>query len=185
MSKEILITLFILDTESIIMMLFPLVFIVHELEELCGIPFWNTHIYPLMKRKDKSKTTTCIINRIHGIKITHLKFIIIEEVLIVVFITLYSVYYQNYEMFFGLIIAYSLHLVGHIISTILVRSYLPMTLTSLLSLPYIIIVLIQLEPHIIFWNTVIFYSVVFMIFTIINIVMLEKLLKKLTYKNTN
>ena len=120
------------------MMLLPIVFMIHEYEEIVMFKNWLGNNRNELKRRfprfervlarrghfDYS-TSTFAIGTAH------------EFVLISV-ISLSAVWLRAFQWWFAALTGYSVHLLMHIVQWIVYRKYVPVIITSLLTLPYCI-----------------------------------------------
>lgn len=65
--------------------------------------------------------------------------IVAEEFVIISTVTVVSMQYGYINLFTGMLIAYSLHLLIHIVQFIIYRRYIPTIVTSLISIPYLVV----------------------------------------------
>ena len=115
--------------------LFPIVFMIHEFEEIIFMKSWikkNTPIiekrFPVMGKRFKKFAK--------GISTRKFALIVAEEFLIISAITIISAQWSYINLFAGLLLTYSLHLLVHIFQFAIYRRYTPAIVTSLLSVPY-------------------------------------------------
>ena len=115
--------------------LFPVIFMLHEMEEIIGFGPWL----------DKNQA---IINKYPRIAASYEHFspsgfamAVLEEYLLVIIITGASLYFANYLVWLGAFIAFSLHLLIHLIQSILIRKYIPALASSLVLLPPSILII--------------------------------------------
>lgn len=123
---------------NLIMMLLPVVFMVHEYEEIMMFRHWiDRNREELRKRFPKIElfftrrgvfnysTSTFAVGTAH-------EFILISVV------SFCSVWTGEYQWWFAALAGYSVHLLIHIVQWIVYRKYVPVIITSLLTLPYCI-----------------------------------------------
>ena len=123
---------------NLIMMLLPFVFMVHEYEEIIMFRRWiDRNREELRKRFPKIEsfftrrgvfdysTSTFAVGTAH-------EFILISVV------SFCSVWTGEYQWWFAALTGYSVHLLMHIVQWIVYRKYVPVIITSLLTLPYCI-----------------------------------------------
>ena len=120
------------------MMLLPVVFMVHEYEEIIMFGRWiDRNREELRKRFSKIEsfftqrgvfdysTSTIVIGTAH-------EFILISVV------SFCSIWTGEYQWWVAALAGYSVHLLIHIVQWIVYRKYVPVIITSLLTLPYCI-----------------------------------------------
>ena len=123
---------------NLIMMLLPFVFMVHEYEEIIMFRRWiDRNREELRKRFPKIEsffTRRGVFDystSIFAIGTAH-EFILISVV------SFCSVWTGEYQWWFAALAGYSVHLLIHIVQWIVYRKYVPVIITSLLTLPYCI-----------------------------------------------
>jgi len=113
--------------------LFPIIFIVHDMEEIIGFGIW------LKKNKDMLKEKyPFIVKVIKGFSTEGMALAVYEELLVVVAVTalaLLTNYNILWYLWLGGFIGCTLHFVVHIGQSIIVRQYIPCVATSILLLP--------------------------------------------------
>ena len=117
--------------------LFPVIFMLHEMEEIIGFGPWM----------DKNQA---ILDKYPRIAAAYKHFspsgfavAVLEEYLVVIIITGASLYFANYLVWLGAFIAFCLHLIIHLIQSILIRKYIPALASSLVLLPPSILIIKQ------------------------------------------
>ena len=98
---------------------------IHEMEEIIQIPSFSKHKHQLFK-SFKHDTIGKITTQQFNI-------IVMEELLLLVVITLVSITINRYDFIVGIIIAYVYHAFGHFIQSIALKSYAPGTISGILS----------------------------------------------------
>lgn len=121
---------------QLLMVVLPVIFMLHDFEEIIMLRSWldrNRHElhrrFPrfeafLSKRGHFEYSTSAF-----AIGVAH-EFILLSAV------SLCSIYHEAYEWWFGVFMAYFIHLFVHIAQWIIYRKYVPVIITSLLTLPY-------------------------------------------------
>ncbi|WP_414630812.1 HXXEE domain-containing protein [Bacteroides sp. UBA939] len=113
--------------------LLPLVFLIHDLEEIVMRMHCMPHIVRLVS--SRFPRITPIIRHLQNISTRNFIIIIIEEFLLIIValaVFLYDIPYPLLALFWG----FSIHLFVHIAQAIVIRRYVPGLITSLLFLPY-------------------------------------------------
>lgn len=123
-----------MSSESIIW-LFPVFFMLHELEEIIFLPAWlkrNSGIiaekYPRIYRRIEGRLSTMSTR---GFAVA-----VAEEFILVSLATLISVEMMLYSFFVSLLIMYSMHVVIHCVQSLALRRYIPAVGTGVLSVFY-------------------------------------------------
>ena len=104
-------------------LLFPSLFMLHELEEIIWMPSFI-----------KKLSTQFPNNRILSYY-TPFAFnaIVLEQFLILLLSLFLSYWFNNYTIYTTIVIAYIYHVLGHLIQTIVIRKYVPGLLTGILT----------------------------------------------------
>lgn len=155
--------------------LFPVIFMLHEMEEIIGLRIWL----------DKN---TDIINKYNKFSAVYKNYsnegfstAVLEEYLLCIIITIASIYFRTYIVWLGAFIAFSLHLVFHIIQSIIIKRYIPALSTSIILLPISIVLInkvIYNAKYSIFSITI--SSTLCLILMMLNLKFVHKLMDKVT-----
>jgi hypothetical protein len=84
------------------------------------------------------KLSKYTLNKIGDISASAFALAVFEEYMIVILITISAVYFDFYGLWTGMFIAFSIHLVIHIMQWLIIRKYVPFIVSSVLCLPYCI-----------------------------------------------
>ena len=152
------------------MMLLPIVFMIHEYEEIIMFKSWLGNNRNELKRRfprfervlarrghfDYS-TATFAIGTAH------------EFVLISV-ISLGAVWLRAFQWWFAAFAGYSIHLIVHLVQWAIYRKYIPVIITTFLTLPYCVYAFVELEKTSILSPLQMFlWSVVGIILTVLSL----------------
>lgn len=110
--------------------LFPIVFMIHEFEEMVFMKWWirkNSESILLKFPRFGAR----IIQQQKSLSTEQFTLIVAEEFIIVFLVIIISELTSNYNLYLGLVFAYSIHLLVHIIQSIVIRQYTPAIVTSL------------------------------------------------------
>ena len=126
-----------------LMWLFPIVFMFHEFEEIILIPWW------LQRNRQRLEMRFWVFGHqilAHYRELTQSGFalIVAEEFALVAFITVVGTVGGQYLLFAGMLVAFLLHLVVHMVQAVVWGGYTPMIVTSVLAAPYCVYVLVVL-----------------------------------------
>ncbi|MBX4262797.1 HXXEE domain-containing protein (plasmid) [Clostridium estertheticum] len=157
---------------QVIIWLFPILFIFHDLEEIIFIQPWisKNRLYlcerfPVLSKK--------LLPHFDNITTSSFAFGVAEEFILISIITVISYVMNWYSLWIGLFIAFTFHLVVHCFQTLIVRKYVPAIVTSIFCLPicmYIIKHIVQLFTL----GTVVLYSIFGFIIMVINLGVIHK-----------
>ncbi len=107
----------------------------HDFEEIIMFKPW------LVKNREELKRRFPRIDRALSRNHDHLStsafaVAVLNEFIIIAFITCAALYFDSYRWWFGALAAFSLHLVVHILQWLIYGKYVPVIITSVLALPY-------------------------------------------------
>ena len=130
------------------LLLLPILFIFHDMEEIVGIGWFYSKNQWLFERYPK------LLKPHHGL--THMGFsaAVYEEFIPFFGVSLLAYYFPGQVLFalwFGIFLALTGHFVIHIGQAIAIRKYIPCIVTSLICLPISIVILVKSSAFI-EWN---------------------------------
>ena len=122
--------------------LLPVVFILHDLEEIIMFKPW------LSKNKEELKSrfpkAAKLLLKTHDhLSVSGFAVAVLFILIVLTAITYLSLIFENYSWWFGAFAVFTLHLVVHIVQWIIYAKYVPFIITSLLFLPCCIYTFIQ------------------------------------------
>ena len=106
-------------------LLFPGIFMLHELEEILLFPRFMDRNPQLQRRLLSGAFTPFRINAI-----------IYQEFILLLIILGLSIYFESFDFYITIIIAYVYHVIGHIFKSIFLRQYLPGVLSGIITAVY-------------------------------------------------
>ena len=106
-------------------LLFPSVFMLHELEEILLFPRFMDRNPQLQRRLLSGAFTPFRINAI-----------IYQEFILLLIILGLSVYFESFVFYLTIIIAYIYHVIGHVFQSIFLRQYIPGVLSGIITAGY-------------------------------------------------
>lgn len=162
--------------------LFPILFIIHDMEEIIGFGLWFDKnkklimklfpkVYKTIEKSYKHYST-------EGMAVA-----VLEELILCILFCLISLWNNFYYLWLGGFIAFIFHLIVHIIQSVAIQKYIPAVATSILLLPISIyiamksIVLMSADAF-----SVIIFSLIGMIIILINLKFAHFLMNKFTVK---
>lgn len=130
------------------LLLLPIIFIFHDMEEIVGIEWFYSKNRWLFERYPK------ILRSYKGL--THMGFsaAVYEEFIPFFGVSLFAYYFPGqvvFALWYGIFLALAGHFVIHIGQTLAIRKYIPCVITSLICLPVSIVILVKSAPYI-EWN---------------------------------
>ena len=123
---------------KILIALLPVIFMVHDFEEIIMFKPWLTKNSLEIKRRFPKLDTFLTKKRIYSISSSGFAVAVLHEFILISAVTYLSLLYDNYNWWFAAFSAYSIHLLVHIGQWILWRKYIPAILTSIVTLTYCI-----------------------------------------------
>lgn len=121
-----------------IVWLFPIIFMLHEFEEIIGIRFWLSRNMPMLRERFPK-----IAREYEHFSTEGFALAIAEEYVLCLAITLISALSGHYGLWLGGFAAYGLHLIVHIAQSVFLRQYIPAAATSVITLPPTVIIIIK------------------------------------------
>lgn len=106
-------------------LLFPSIFMLHELEEILLFPRFMDRNPQLQRRLLSGAFTSFRINAI-----------IYQEFILLLIILGLSVYFESFDFYLTIIIAYIYHVIGHVFQSIFLRQYIPGVLSGIVTAGY-------------------------------------------------
>ena len=106
-------------------LLFPSIFMLHELEEILLFPRFMDRNPQLQRRLLSGAFTPFRINAI-----------IYQEFILLLIILGLSVYFESFDFYLTIIIAYVYHVIGHVFQSIILRQYIPGVLSGIITAGY-------------------------------------------------
>ena len=106
-------------------LLFPSIFMLHELEEILLFPRFMGRNPQLQRRLLSGTFTTFRINAI-----------IYQEFVLLLIILGLSIYFESFDFYITIIIAYVYHVIGHIFQSIFLRQYIPGVFSGIITAGY-------------------------------------------------
>ena len=105
--------------------LFPSIFMLHELEEILLFPRFMDRNPQLQRRLLSGEFTPFRINAI-----------IYQEFILLLIILGLSIYFESFDFYLTIIIAYIYHVIGHVFQSIFLRQYIPGVLSGIITAGY-------------------------------------------------
>ena len=106
-------------------LLFPSIFMLHELEEILLFSRFMDRNPQLQRRLLSGAFTPFRINAI-----------ICQEFILLLIILGLSIYFESFDFYLTIIIAYIYHVIGHVFQSIFLRQYIPGVLSGIITAGY-------------------------------------------------
>ncbi|MDP4146445.1 MAG: HXXEE domain-containing protein [Bacillota bacterium] len=114
-----------------IIWLFPLVFMLHDFEEIIFIEWWgNKNKSVLLSRYPR------VANIYLKLNTAAIALAVSEEFVILSIITLLSVIFKWYNLWLGVLVGFFIHLIVHLVQWILYKKYIPAIATTIPAMMY-------------------------------------------------
>jgi len=122
---------------QILMMMFPVVFMFHDFEELCFLESWIRKNADDLRNKFIGKNWL----RLEGYSTSALGITILMMFLFVSTTSILSAIFNWYALFAAAMIVFTIHNLVHILQPILLKRYIPAMGSAIITLPYSLYVL--------------------------------------------
>lgn len=167
-----------MSTLFMIVLLFPILFMIHEFEEIAMINVWQKRNEKYIKTLESQNKKVPFVFK--G-STASFSLGILEEFLILSIITVTSYLFNNYVLFYGLFIAVTLHFFMHIFFSIHFKGYVPGITTTIILTPFFCFMIYKLNI-ILHYNTTtsIFAILIATLLMIVNLYMLHNIMIKFT-----
>ena len=106
-------------------LLFPSIFMLHELEKILLFPRFMERNPQLQRRLLSGAFTPFRIN-----------VIIYQEFILLLIVLGLSIYFESFDFYLTIIIAYIYHVIGHVFQSIILRQYIPGVLSGIITAGY-------------------------------------------------
>ena len=160
---------------KIIVWLFPIIFMMHDFEEIIFFKSW------IEKNKEKlsekfPKLSKRFIGRFENLSVQAFSVAVAEEFVLLSVITVLSVVFDSYLLWLGVFMGFFIHLLMHLIQWIVFRKYIPAIYTSLISLIYCVFSLNFILKHKLFEiNEILIWTFVGFGIVVLNLLFAHKL----------
>jgi len=164
---------------EILIWLFPIIFMIHEFEEIILMRWWlGKNKEPIIRKYPNLGKR--VLGQFESISTEAFSLIVAEEFFIVSVIVIISAFTKNFELYLGLIVAYFIHLLTHLIQTIVIRKYTPGIITTFLTGLFCLFVFIRfINNELLSFNRTLIYSVVLTFVVFINLKSMYYVVKKI------
>ena len=119
-------------TIDMLMGLLPVVFMLHEFEEIIFIKPWIMKNGAFLRARFP-RAASRVLPRLEGLSTSSFALAVAEEFTVLSIVTFISVEFGLYSFFTGVVIAYAVHLAVHLAQFLLLGRYIPAVVTSLLT----------------------------------------------------
>jgi len=160
---------------KIIVWLLPIIFMIHDFEEIIFFKSWITKNKDYLSRKFP-KLSKRLLFRLENLSVPAFSLAVAEEFVILSIVTVLSVLYDSYLLWFGIFMGFFIHLLVHLIQWIALRRYIPAIYTSIASLLYCIFSLNYILKNKLFEiNEIVIWSFIGFVIVVLNLIIAHKL----------
>ena len=157
-----------MDLHSFFLLL-PSIFMLHELEEILLFPRFMDRNPQLQRRLLSGAFTPFRINAI-----------IYQEFILFLIILGLSLYFESFDFYLTIIIAYIYHVIGHVFQSIFLRQYIPGVLSGIITAGYCTY---QIYDAVSANYMILAYSFLTLLIIFVNIILCFKILQMLKVFN--
>ena len=157
-----------MDLHSFFLLL-PSIFMLHELEEILLFPRFMDRNPQLQRRLLSGAFTPFRINAI-----------IYQEFILLLIILGLSIYFESFDFYLTIIIAYIYHVIGHVFQSIFLRQYIPGVLSGIITAGYCTY---QIYDAVSANYMILAYSFLTLLIIFVNIILCFKILQMLKVFN--
>lgn len=123
---------------KLLIAILPIVFMIHDFEEIIMFKPWLTKNREELKRRFPKMERFMAKNSLFDLSTSAFAVAVMHEFLLISAATFVSLYFDDYSVWFAAFMAYFVHLFMHIGQWVLFRKYVPVIITSILTMPYCI-----------------------------------------------
>ncbi len=123
---------------QLLIALLPIIFMIHDFEEIIMFKPWLTNNRDELKQRFPKFEHFLARRNYFNLSTSGFAVAVLHEFILISLITILSLRYDTYYWWFGAFSVYTLHLLVHIIQWLIYRKYIPVIITSVLTLPYCI-----------------------------------------------
>jgi len=134
-----------MKTETI-MWLFPIIFMIHDFEEIIMFKPWAVKNAPYLRQRFP-RLAARMLSHFEGLSTSAFALAVMVMFLIVSGVTLIAMEFDLYALWAGMLIGYFVHLVVHISQFLIVRRYVPVIITSIVTAPYCVWALLTVNAR--------------------------------------
>lgn len=154
---------------QIIVWLLPIVFMIHDFEEIIFFKSWITKNSPYLKKRFPFLAKR-LLPRMEALSVPAFAVAVFEEFVLLSVITFTAFYFDYYSIWLAVFMAFFIHLFIHIIQWIVLKRYIPAIITSILALPYCVYgFMIVLRNHLFTASEIILLSLAGVFFMVLNL----------------
>ena len=155
--------------------LLPIVFMIHDFEEIIMIPSWMERNRAVILARFP-KLGKRLLSQFGSLSGPGFSVAVLEEFILISLLTLLAVENNCYNLWTGLMLVFFLHLFMHVGQFLVFRKYIPAIVTSLLSIIYCIYALRFMSSHdLILWAETAKWFGIFAVVFVLNLAFAHRL----------
>lgn len=167
---------------QIIVWLLPVVFMIHDFEEIIFFKPWITKNSPYLKKRFPFLAKR-LLPRMEALSVPAFAVAVFEEFVLLSIITFSALCFDYYNIWLAVFMAFFIHLFIHTIQWIVLKRYIPAIVTAILTLPYCIYgFMIVLRSHLFTASDIILLSLAGVLFMVLNLLLAHTLAEKFDKK---
>ena len=167
---------------STIIWLLPIVFMIHDFEEIIFFKFWIKKNWNYLEKKLPNFSKK-YIEKLKKISVPAFSLAVFEEFLLLSLITFTAIYFEFYHLWLAAFMTFSIHLIIHIFQWIYIKMYIPALASSILLLPYSIYSFIKiLNTNYFSLQKWIFLTIFWVLIMFLNLIFIHKFWEKFDKK---
>lgn len=147
-----------MDAYLVFILSLPVVFMLHDFEEILGLEHFMANGVPKLKKR-MPKIATLIVRNFQGKTTRDFAKGVMMMFAIVSISTFASVISGYYNLWMGVFMAFSLHIVVHILQWLVAKTYVPVIISSVLALPYCVYGIILIINNFDFYDIVLWTGI--------------------------
>jgi|WetSurMetagenome_2_1015567.scaffolds.fasta_scaffold276539_1 hypothetical protein len=156
-----------MNKQLLLILSFPIIFMIHDFEEIIGIKPWINKNADYLYQRFPKLAPKFVSHLQHSTTERFAVGVAIMFILVCT-VTYVSIWSQFYQLWMGAFMFFSIHIIIHIIQWIAVKRYVPVIITSLLSIPYcaygIMVIINSFDSlTIVLWAAITFVVATFML----------------------
>jgi len=164
-----------MDNYSTIIWLLPIVFMIHDFEEIIFFKSWinKNKDYLLEKFPKVSKR---FLHRLDNLSTSAFTLAVAEEFVLLSLITLGSVIFDNYVLWLAAFMGFFVHLLIHLVQWIIIKRYIPAIWTTFFALIYCVYTLhIIITKNIFQISEIVLWTIIGFGLVVMNLIFAHKL----------
>lgn len=164
-----------MDSFQLLVCLLPVVFMLHDLEEIIFLKTWITQNKEYIKKRFP-RISEKMLPRLERLSTEGFALAVAEEFVLLSMVTFGSIFIGSYYLWLSFFMAFATHLVMHLVQWLVVRRYIPVVVTSLLALAYCIYTLdVVVEQSIFQVSEIVICTAIGIVLASFNLVFAHKL----------